>query len=195
MSRNRVPTPCTVTGCQGSNPYGGRLCPMHKTRLARHGSTDGRPGWGETVQQGYERLVVRSDGCWSWTGPKNERGYGHIRHQYAHRIAYELFVGPIPDGLFVLHRCDNPPCTNPEHLFIGTHADNMADANRKGRLDGRPNRPLGEAVGTSKLTGEQVREMRRLAGDGWTTKALAERFGVCADNVRLIKSRRRWTHV
>lgn len=92
------------------------------------------------------RLLSRldaSDGIWScWVidGWHQKHGYGLFQfrgeQKLAHRVAYELFVGPIPDGLHVLHHCDNPPCCNPTHLWLGTHADNMADMARKGRQVG-----------------------------------------------------------
>lgn len=76
-------------------------------------------------------------GCWLWTGSKNRQGYGETmfrkRHLRANRVAYELANGPIPEGLMVLHSCDNPPCVNPDHLFLGTGTDNMQDCIRKGR--------------------------------------------------------------
>lgn len=83
-------------------------------------------------------------GCWVWRGPTGYRGYGRIkvsrragalkkRWVQAHRLAYEVWVGEIPEGRYVLHRCDNPPCVCPDHLFLGTQADNMTDMARKGR--------------------------------------------------------------
>lgn len=71
--------------------------------------------------------------CWNWQGCRKERGYGHTGRGYAHRRSYELFKGPIPKGRSVLHRCDNPPCINPDHLRVGTQADNIADMVGKGR--------------------------------------------------------------
>ena len=88
-------------------------------------------------------LDIAVDGCWNWRLSKDRLGYGRLkvqmgaresfRYTSAHRYAYELFVGPIPDGKHVLHRCDNRACCNPEHLFIGTHTDNMRDMHKKGR--------------------------------------------------------------
>ena len=85
-------------------------------------------------------IVVRPDECWVWTRGRTAYGYGSIHgigrnggNGYAHRLSYETFVGPVPDGMCVLHRCDNPPCINPDHLWLGTRTDNMRDRDRKGR--------------------------------------------------------------
>lgn len=126
--------------------------------------------------------------CWVWTGANSGRyGYGKLTsHIYAHRAAWELSNGPIPSGLDVLHRCDNPPCCNPSHLFLGTARDNAADMLAKHRT------PLGEERRLSKLTDAQVRDIR--AASGLLTD-IAARFGVSPSLIGLIRRGRRRTHV
>lgn len=100
-------------------------------------------------------------GCWLWSGPING-GYGVLssrgKHMKAHRFSYERSHGPIPSGACVCHRCDNPACVNPDHLFLGTHAENMADMAAKGRAD-RTSKLYGERI-AKKLTIEQARVIR-----------------------------------
>ncbi len=99
-----------------------------------------------SLAERFWEKVVRTDDCWVWTGATTpESGYGIIsvegRTTKAHRVSYEMNVGPIPEGMFVCHHCDNPPCVRPDHLFVGTQADNLADGRAKGRIEGiRPNR-------------------------------------------------------
>src|ERR1043166_7633701 len=88
-------------------------------------------------QRVWPRIVIDGNGCWIWQGAKTTLGYGQVcinyKLIYAHRLVWELTVGPIPKGMNVLHRCDNPPCVNPLHLFLGTQMDNVLDCRKKGR--------------------------------------------------------------
>jgi hypothetical protein len=134
--------------------------------------------------------------CWPWTAGRGSLGYGlfslkprHMRRQRAHRVAYELTHGPIPDGLHVCHRCDNPPCVNPAHLFLGTGADNVSDMVSKDRHQ------HGATNGQAKLTEDSVRTMRALWSEGVTYAALAERFSIAEKSVWAIVKRRNWKHV
>lgn len=94
----------------------------------------------KTLSEFFWTRVDRSEGCWHWQGKRDSNGYGLIqlhrgaRRQLAHRISWQLHFGAIPNGLLVCHHCDNPPCVNPQHLFVGTQSDNLWDASRKGRL-------------------------------------------------------------
>jgi len=177
---------CIVDGCEKPQARGHQYCAMHRGRLRRHGSTEPFRGCHAPPAERYERFVLRSDsGCWAWGGTTNNRGYGKIGHLFGHRVSYTIHHGPIPDGMHVLHRCDNPPCTNPEHLFLGTHADNMADAARKGLLDGPPARG-------QKLTIAQAREIRRLYLAGTPREELSDRFGIHVDTVRRIGIGKLW---
>lgn len=144
------------------------------------------------------RVLVSETGCWEWQGGKKHSGYGRVRYQgkdeYAHRLSYEIFVGAIPKGMFVCHHCDNPRCVNPEHLFLGTQADNMADMARKGRGKGRGRRGArpGSANPFSKLTEEQVALIREAEG---IQQAIATQFGVGQSTVSLIRNGKRWRHL
>jgi len=137
--------------------------------------------------------VDEESGCWEWCGGK-ACGYGQLKVAgkmlKAHRVAYELFVGKIPDGLFVCHSCDNPGCVNPTHLFLGTHQDNMNDMSRKGR----GTKAKGEKHGMAKLTESQVREIRQLYGK-YNQRKLAEMFGVDQATISYIINNKLWTHV
>ena len=133
-----------------------------------------------------------ADACWLWTGATAGRGYGRIydprigHHAAAHRISWELSNGPIPDGLFMCHRCDNPPCVNPAHLFPGTHTDNMRDAGVKGRRVFM----TCEKHGRAKLTPDQVQEIRQSPE---AKRALARRYGIDPAQVRNIKNGKSWS--
>lgn len=136
--------------------------------------------------------------CWLWRGARKSGGglrYGHLRvngHDVtAHRLAWELTYGPIPPGLCICHHCDNPICCNPAHLFLGTHADNMQDRERKGRH----NAPRGERHHRSRLTADQVRAIRAAYAHGMTVPALARQYAMTSTNIRAIVTRETWRHI
>lgn len=133
--------------------------------------------------------------CWPWTACRFWAGYGKFgvdgKTAYAHRVAWVLIHGPIPEDLDVLHTCDNPPCCNPAHLFLGTHADNMRDRERKGRH----NAPHGEKSGTSKLNDALVATIRERYRNGETVAALASDVGVVYSTIYVIVTYKRWKHV
>jgi hypothetical protein len=182
-----------------------------KTKIAS--STDPRFGWIKGQPRNYIKGHFRKgklyappedvlfwrnvtpglpDECWNWQGNISIKGYGDIkstRRWLAHRLSYHLHFGPIPEGVFVCHRCDNPACVNPSHLFLGTCADNVRDCVDKGRNS------RGELRPASKLTADKVREMRHLYGEGVPTTRLAEQFGVVASTVVRIVFRRAWKHI
>jgi hypothetical protein len=115
---------------------------------------------------------------------------------HAHRISWEIHFGDIPDGLYVLHTCDNPPCANPVHLFLGTQRDNIDDMLRKGRSAyGHPGRQ-GEKAWMAKLTDDQVREIRSLYEVGRISQlALARRYGITQTTIGSIVRRATWKHI
>jgi len=126
-----------------------------------------------------EKVKPSTAGCWEWIGQKTRGGYGALRLPMhgpltrAHRVAWLLFNGPISDGLCVLHKCDNPGCVNPSHLFVGTLTDNMQDCSRKGRVY---RAPLNSKTGKTTLAErETIRELYR---DGRSQNAIADQFGV-----------------
>ena len=103
----------------------------------------GKPPTSPRIRWQQYVMPEPNTGCWLWCGGTSGKGYGTLgvgsmvdgtrAHAYAHRLSYEFYIGPIPDGLDVLHRCDTPPCVNPAHLFLGTHSDNALDAIAKGK--------------------------------------------------------------
>ena len=147
-------------------------------------------------------------GCWLWMdAPHPDFGYGCINVPgrgviKAHRVAWELFVGPIPEGLFVCHHCDTPPCVNPAHLFLGTHQDNMRDMHAKGRWRGRlllwtedesfRNR-FPDGYPGSTLTADQVVLIKRRISAGDFQKDIARDFNIDPSSVSNIKTRRYWS--
>lgn len=140
-----------------------------------------------------------ANGCWFWTGVKNTAGYGGLqvngKRALAHRISYIIHHGAIPEadgfhGNVVCHRCDNPSCVNPEHLFLGSQYANMADRDAKGRRVA----PAGESHGMVQLNERDVLSIRDLAGR-YSQKELAKMFSISNSMVSLIVNRKNWTHI
>ena len=143
-------------------------------------------------QLAHYTMADPNSGCWLWTGLVDKNGYGRITVSYkgdkAHRVSYEQYVGPIPDGLIVCHKCDTPACINPDHLFLGTHADNIADRDAKGRHV--PS--YGESNGSAKLTAASVMAIRAARGK---QREIAAKFDISQQTVSNIKRGRIWAHI
>lgn len=148
------------------------------------------------LSERFWKHVKKTPSCWIWTGWKM-RGYGHISDESgkdvrAHRIAWILEHGPIPENLHILHHCDNPACVNSKHLFLGTHTDNMRDMNSKGR--GKYLK--GEDHGNSRFKISQIKKMRELYDSGhFTSYKLAKIFKTSQGTIFGIVSRKSWKHI
>lgn len=197
---------CSVPRCPHPKPVVARgWCSTHYQRWLATGDPMGtkrkRPA-DIPFEDWFLSMCKPVDGCLVWQGTPDANGYGHIdvpwdiRQLGTHIVSWVLSYGPVPDGLSVLHRCDNPPCCFPDHLFLGTRADNVADMMAKGR-GGQGSNPLrGGSHQNSKLTEEDVRSIRiRYAAGGVTYEQLGAEFGVGYGTIGGIVRRDSWGHV
>lgn len=149
-----------------------------------------RPG---TEAGFWARVVHDPSGCWLWSGPTQTRGYGDVRiggrRGLAHRFAYEFTNGPIPEGLVVCHRCDNHLCVRPDHLFLGSQAENLRDMCSKER------QAKGARNANARLTDEAVAELRERARSGEPLKELAAEFGIGRTTASSVVRGTTWRHV
>jgi HNH endonuclease/Helix-turn-helix domain len=156
-------------------------------------------GWTEEFyakrfERRFWKQIKKTDTCWIWKGPKNSCGYGTMaRRGYgivrAHRVSWEFHFGIPPKNMCVCHKCDNPPCVRPEHLWLGTREENMMDAHKKGRLR------KGEESGTSKLKNFQIEEIRKLRKEGFTQSEIGEKMGVKGSTIAHILQGHTWKHI
>lgn len=175
---------------RGGGKFCSRKCAAQSARRIRWKKN------AKSVRERFDELVIRrrDDECWEWSGFKF-RGYGRMGNVWgrgsmgAHRVSYILHVGEIPDGLTVLHECDNPQCTNPKHLRLGTNADNNLDRDQKGRM------AFGERNGKSKLTADQARIIKRRIASGERLYSIARDFRVTEGCVAQIRRGKTWAHI
>lgn len=179
---------CCIKGCD--RPINARdMCKYHYARFHE-----------KTTPESLEKRLLRhrrrtSVGCWLFVGSRQKFGYGQLRGdngapELAHRAAWKVWRGPIPKGKYILHRCHNPACFNPDHLMVGTQQDNMDQMHAAGRQKHAP--ALGERNGNSKLTAQAVKTIRRSRK---TVTELARMFGVSASSISAVRKRKIWTHV
>ena len=140
-------------------------------------------------------IKINANGCWEWQKSRHKQGYGNLCYKrtvhLAHRISWIVFNGEINKEILVLHKCDNPPCCNPDHLFLGTDRDNIIDAFSKGRIE----RKKGEDHYNSKLTNEIVLEIKKLYKQGVPQKQIAKILNVNERTVNGIASGNSWKHI
>lgn len=188
----RTQSTCSIPDCE-KRYFARGWCSMHFTRAARHGS----PEWHQpTFQERFWAKVPKGKpgDCWEWAGARDSDGYGvfavsHRIQRKAHRLAYEFGHGEITADMMVCHACDNPPCCNSGHLFLGSAKDNSQDRDAKGR----GTQLAGELCSWRKLTAEDVEEIRAKYATGrWLQRELAEQYGVSQTGIGKVVRRVIW---
>ena len=176
---------CKVDGCVGKVTSRG-WCAKHYSKWRKYGDPEGGQPRESDVR--FWRLVDKRGPkqCWEWQGGTTPLGYGvitvHYKKWIASRYSWFLANGPIPEGAFICHHCDNPPCVNPAHLYVGDAKTNGQDASERGRI----------RTGMERLTIEQVREIRRLNSEGVNYSELGRRYGIHHTHARDICVGKRW---
>lgn len=152
------------------------------------------PRWTKSIEERFWEKVNKTDNpdeCWLWRGCKDTLGYGKCGWGLAHRFAYTLTYGNIPEGCLVLHKCDNPSCVNPDHLYLGNDADNARDKVQRGRQPSH----IGTKNPNVKLKEGDVREIRKLLENKITYRKLAEMFNIGTTEIGRIKRKEIWGSV
>mgnify|MGYP001217049446 CR=1 FL=1 len=191
---------CSFDGC-GKPAEARGLCGTHYMRLRRACLIPIGTRARGSVEERFWRYVEKADGCWKWTGGgRNDKGYGHIssggrdgKNILVHRLSYEIHNGSIPDGMVVMHSCDNPSCVNPAHLRAGTTSENIKEAYLKGRKVCQPPHKQGESHGAAKITDQIVREIR--SEKDKTIRQIARERGLSESLVSRVRHRQTWRHI
>ena len=184
---------CKIKNCNKRHEGLG-LCRFHYQRFRSGIPLNAKPFNKKSIEERFWRYVKKTKTCWLWSGCKNNGGYGiigtSVRNKLiiASRLSWKIHNGEIPKGTWVLHKCDNPPCVNPKHLFIGDNKINCMDLKQK-RLN-----LFGERHPSAKLTDKKVKEIRNLFGK-ITGRKIAEIYGVIPSNISNIKCGRSWKHL
>lgn len=194
-------TKCCIYECQ-KNTFCRGYCKIHYARARRSGELTVDPLRAHgSMEDRFWRRVKKTDGCWTWTGGKYNGGYGFLRgiggrnapNVAAHRFSYMIHKGDIPQGMVIMHSCDNPACVNPDHLSVGTYKDNTQDMISKGR---RANNPLtygkGEVNPRALLNEAKVRYIRASKA---SHAALARELGVSDVCIFKVRNRQTWSHI
>lgn len=184
---------CAFDGCERNAVCKG-YCDKHYRRILKRGDVNDcgsrKVAEGDAIERFHQKYEVNESGCWIWTAGTrpNSKGVSYPRHWTddsksigAHRFSYELVHGSIPQGMYVCHKCDTPLCVNPDHLFVGSHKDNMRDMIEKKRsFVGRGE----DKKGRAKLTNEQADQIRKM---NMPYSKIAAMFGVSATTIGRIK--------
>lgn len=194
MSNSKI---CTVADCGSNHRVSAGLCNKHYLRNKRNKSLLEKSHHELSIKERLNRFIEidPDSGCWIWIGSKNRKGYGQIsfknRTTISHRLTYSTYIGVIPSGMHVLHRCDRPSCNNPDHLFLGSDLDNSNDK----ILKKRDVHASGEFNGNSKLKNNDVIEIKKMIIKGISSIEIARLFGVSGANIRYIRSNFTWRHL
>lgn len=193
------PSVCGIKLCDKPSVALG-LCINHYRRNKLYGSPLARKAHvglfiGKSAEERFDLMVIRQDGCWGWKGATDKDGYpafkgefDGVKYNKAHRYSYARSYGEHPGSMLVMHSCDNPTCTNPDHLTLGTPQDNMRDKVAKGRM----RVPKGENAGHALLTEPQV---LAILADPRSYQEIAADYGVKASTIGSVKSRKSWSHL
>ena len=189
---------CCVDGCSGVVNARG-MCATHYMQQRRAGLLPVGTRARGTAEERLFRHVEKTDSCWNWTGRLVGKGYGRVglggagaKEILAHRLSYQMHKGPIPEGMVVMHKCDNPRCVNPDHLDAGTQSQNIKDAFSRGRKLMPTKKARGEECGASKLMEADVLNIRE---SKLSFSKLAAAYGVNKSTIERIKYRKTWRHI